>query len=510
MPFGLKLMAYAWAFVIVWITIVILTQRKHHPKALFILFFTELWERFSYYGMRSLLVLYMIKAMLYTDTQAYGIYGAYVALVYATPVLGGILADKILGSRNGIWFGALIMSIGHFAMAFEYEPIFFLALGFLIVGNGFFKPNISTLIGKLYPEGDPRRDSAFTIFYMGINTGAFLTPLTCGFVGETYGWHYGFGIAGVGMLLGLLIFTYGNIKGAYGDKGLPVSKELTNKKVLPGLSLKNFIYLVAFISAPVFALLVNQNRLSSFVLYFVIAAVVIYLLVLSFRENEVQKNRLWVILVLFVFTIMFWTFFELAGSVITLFTDRNVNKVFLGMKFETSMFQAVNPLFIIVLAPIFSWLWEKVKNFSAPAKFSIALMQLGLGFGFLVLGAKSADANGMVPLVFLVLAYLFHTTGELCLSPIGLSLVTKLSPDRIVAFVMGTWMLSSSMAGLLGAEISKLTSIPESAPGEAVSALSTLPIYTNVFEVIAYVAFGMGVILVFLTPLLKKWMHGIN
>jgi len=303
------IMISAWLFVGVWITTVIYSQRKYHPKALFLLFFTELWERFSYYGMRTLLVLYMTKALLYDDNGAYGIYGAYVSLVYATPVLGGLIADKLLGSRSAIMLGAILMAIGHFAMAFENKMIFFVALGFLIIGNGFFKPNISTLVGKLYLDNDPRKDSGFTLFYMGINTGALLSTLTCGTIGELYGWHYGFTIAGVGMLIGLIIFNIGRIKGFYEDKGLPENPILINKKIFSAFKLKHLIYLGAFASVPLFALLVNYNSISKWILYIVLAGVLIFLVVLALREEKIHKERLWVVLVLFVFTVMFWTFF---------------------------------------------------------------------------------------------------------------------------------------------------------------------------------------------------------
>ncbi|HSZ24894.1 MAG TPA: oligopeptide:H+ symporter [Cytophagaceae bacterium] len=504
-------MMIAWVFVVIWISFVIFTQRKHHPKALFYLFFVELWERFSYYGMRALLVLYMTKSLMYSDEKAGGIYGAYVALVYATPVLGGYLAEKLLGARMAIMIGAIFMAIGHFAMAFEYDLIFFAALGFLIVGNGFFKPNISTMVGKFYAEGDPKRDSAFTLFYMGINTGAFLTPLTCGTIGEIYGWHYGFGIAGIGMLLGLVIFYLGNRNKVYLEYGLPPVKEKLHSDFFVGIKLKQIVYVLALFSVPIFALLVNQNQTSKYLLYVSGISMLLYLLFVALKEEKVQREKLFVVLILFLFTTMFWTFFELAGSAITLFTDRNVNKTIesIGLEVKTSQFQGVNPFFIILLAPLFSILWEKFKNLSIPFKFSIALIQLGLGFFILVIGSKFANTAGMVPLLFLVFAYLLHTTGELCLSPIGLSLVTKLSPVKIVAVVMGIWLLSSSFAGLIGAEITKITSLP-SENGVQPDPTQSLLVYTNVFEYIAYISIGTGIGLFFLIPILNKWMHGIK
>lgn len=508
-------MIVAWAFVGVWITAVIMAQKNHHPKALFVLFFTELWERFSYYGMRALLVLYMTKALFYGDGKAYGVYAAYGALVYSTPVLGGLLAERFLGYRHAIMLGAVLMAFGHFAMAFEYELIFFLALGFLVIGNGFFKPNISSMVGTFYSEGDQRRDAAFTIFYMGINTGAFLTPLTCGTIGEIYGWHWGFTLAGIGMITGLGIFSYGIAKGYFKDKGLEPVKAIKNHK---HFNWKILIYIGAFLSVPFFGLLVNQSEITEWILIVLGIGILITLFVMALFEEKVQRQRLFVLLVLFVFITMFWTFFELAGSAITLFTERNVDRMVWGYEIPTSTFQSVNPFFIIILAPVFAWIWEKTgkagKEPSAPVKFSLALTQLGLGFGVLVLGSYFAGANFMVPLVFLIFGYLLHTTGELCISPIGLSLVTKLSPTKIVAFVMGVWFLSSAFAHIMGGEISKLTTIPTEGETLNVMPLAKLELglktYSGVFETIAFIAIGSALILLILNPLLKRWMHGVK
>ena len=502
----------AWLFVIVWITFVIYKQKDHHPKALFFLFFTELWERFSYYGMRALLILYMTKELLYGDPKAYGIYGAYGALVYATPVLGGLLAEKFLGYRLAIILGASLMAAGHFFMAFQYEMIFYAALGFLVIGNGFFKPNISSMVGSLYKVGDNKRDSAFTLFYMGINTGAFLTPLTCGVIGELYGFHWGFGIAGVGMVLGLLVFLYANAKGVFGDRGLSPDHYEPSKKY--ARHWKKGIIFGSILTVPLFAYLVNQNDITKWILFIVGGGVLLSLMIIAIMEEKQQRERLFVLLILFVFTIMFWTFFELAGSAITLFTDRNVDRSIGNTFIPTSTFQSVNPFFIIMLAPLFAWIWEKLGKInrepSSPLKFSTALIQLGIGFGALVVGAWFVGDSYQVPLVFLLVAYLLHTTGELCLSPIGLSLVTKLSPTKIVAFVMGVWLLSSSFAHIIGSEISKLASDSVTVEDVHGQLQAGLMAYTEVFQIIAYVAIGSGLILMMLAPFLKKWMHGIN
>jgi POT family proton-dependent oligopeptide transporter len=508
------IMLSAWAFVAVWTGGVILTQRRTHPKALFYLFFVELWERFSYYGMRALLILYLTKAFGFPDDKAYGIYGAYGALVYATPVLGGLIADKFLGLRKSIMLGAVLMAMGHFAMAFPQQPVLYLALGFLIVGNGFFKPNISSLVGKLYPDGDPRRDSAFTLFYMGVNTGAFLTPLTCGAIGELYGWHWGFSLAGVGMVTGLIIFLAGGRARAYEDKGLAPDPAKLTKKIAPFLRLDYFFYGAVFLCVPVMAYLVKHNDIAKWLLAALGIGMLLYLLGFALKQEKQQRERLFVILVLFVFTVLFWTFFELAGSSINLFTDRNVNRTFAGVTLPTSMFQGVNPLFIILLAPLFAAAWKKLADIarplSAPAQFGLGLLQLGAGFFVLVAGAHFAGPSGLAPLWSLVFAYMLHTTGELCLSPIGLSLVTKLSPKSITAFVMGIWFLSSSFAHTIGAEISKLTSQPAEAAAAALSPAQSLHLYSGVFGNVGFIAIGAGVVLFLLVPVMRGWMHGVK
>jgi proton-dependent oligopeptide transporter, POT family len=436
-------------------------MERNHPKGLYTLFFTEMWERFSYYGMRALLILYMTRQILYGDTEAYGIYAAYGALVYATPFLGGVIADQILGYRRSIILGAVLMAIGHFLMAFESELFFFSALSFLIIGNGFFKPNISSMVGGLYKPGDSRRDGGFTIFYMGINLGAFLSPLACGLLGELLGWHYGFGLAGVGMVIGLIVFVRGQ---RHFDKsnGAPPKPENLNKVVFAGISREVLVYVLTFLVVPVIGLLIwNYHLMTWFLTPF---AVVVFfgLLVMSFTFQKVERQRIWVILILAFFSIAFWAFFEQAGSSITLFTANNVDRFVFGFEIPTSVFQSVNPLFIIIFAPIFAALWvalaKKNKEPNTTVKFALGLIQLGLGFGVFVLGAAFAGDNGMVAIWFLVFGYLLHTTGELCISPVGLSMVTKLAPARLVGMVMGAWFLSFSMAQHLGGVVAKYTS----------------------------------------------------
>lgn len=530
------IMGIVWAAVIIWVGLVIFTNRKVHPKALFLLFFAELWERFSYYGMRALLVLYMIDEMVLTDKtvdgvlvtdtmtglgydqkMAYAIYAAYGAMVYATPVIGGLLAEKVLGYRKAILWGGILMALGHFAMAFEYEVVFYIALALLILGNGFFKPNISSFVGTFYEKDDPRRDGGFTLFYMGINVGAVLTPLTCGAIGEIEGWHYGFGLAGIGMLIGLGVFYWGLQTGVFGEKGhapkeqgvnLEKGGKNANKATLGMFSRDSvLVYLGTFAAIPLVYLLLNHSDILDYILLGISGGMILYLLVYALQQEKIQREKILVIIVLFFFTALFWTFFELAGSAINVFTKTNVDRTVFGNELPTSFFQSVNPGFIILLAPVFTWMWAKLAKAkaepNAPLKFAIGVLLLGAGF--MVLGWSEGFAEaGMVPVIFLILGYLLHTIGELCLSPVGLSLVTKLSPAALVGFVMGIWFLSSSVAHNVGKFIATETA------SDNLSAVDSLPLYTGVFYNVGLFALGASVLLFALSPILKKWMHGVK
>lgn len=561
MPTPILIMIIAWVAVAAWVSGVIFTQKKYHPKSLFILFFAEMWERFSFYGMRALLVLYMVKVLFVdmteagADERAYGIYGAYGALVYGTPVLGGLIADRFFGFRKAIIFGGLLMSLGHITLSLgdmldifnvasvDFTTLFFFfpGLALLIVGNGYFKPNISSLLGTLYKEGDPKRDSGFTLFYMGINVGAFLAPLTCGTLGQLYGWHIGFGLAGIGMIIGLI--TFWRNRSRLGDKGLPPNPEKLKKPLFSGLNREKLIILFSVLAIPAFAFLVNVNELMGWILGVLGSVILGVLLIEAFvRNDKVAGQRIMVIIILAFFHTLFWAFFEQAGSSINLFTDRNVNRVILGNEMPASTFQGINPAYIILLAPLFSVLWTFLSKLKkepyTPVKFSLGLIQLGLGFGIFVLGAKFfVTEQGLVPLVFLALGYLLHTTGELCLSPVGLSMVTKLSPARIVGFVMGAWFFSISFAHFIAGGIAKLTSSPVNAdrtqvsaslgekakefgllsaekiqqlPKEVLEKYDSLAGYASVFWDLALIGVGCGLLLLILVPFLRKWMHGIH
>ena len=529
-----------------------------HPKGLFYLFFAELWERFSYYGMRALLTLYMVKEFFswmtdeaYREEVSFGIFAAYGSLVYATPVLGGMIADRYIGFKKSIMLGGILMALGHFFMAFYFEKdvlgfdfvsvnnfFFYAALALLIVGNGFFKPNISTMVGRLYPEGDNRRDSGFTIFYMGINAGAFLAPLVCGWLGYEYGWHYGFGAAGIGMIAGLLFFAKGMKDGVFGTNG--DQPEVYINKKMYGIRTDYFFYVVALLMVPISAFLVKNNAmevLDGFQLHSSILSLlgIIILGIILKKMTELTKVeifRLVSILVLTLLITVFWSFFELAGTAITLFAERNVNLTLMN----ASQTNAINPGYIIFLAIPFSMMWvylsKTQRNPITPIKFALGILQLGLGFIVFAMSAQFMDDAGKTPFMFLMIGYLLLTTGELFISPIGLSKVTELSPKSMTAFMMGVYFLSSSYAHYISGVIAKLTTTPESGvapePGFMTSMIELVTGFTNattsstsegilsllnyssVFTQVGVVAIGTAVVSFLITPILKKWMHGVH
>ena len=464
--------------------------KMKQPRALIVLFFTEMWERFSYYGMRALLVLYLIQQLFQnletSKTVAYGIFAAYGSLVYASPFIGGLIADKFLGHRKAVIWGAIMMAVGHFLMAIENEMFLYLALSFLIVGNGFFKPNMPIILSGLYEENDPRRDGGFTIYYMSVNLGAFFSPILCGIVGETYGWHYGFTIAGIGMLAGLFIFLkfghiidyHESINKETGEKTLeyrplgtiPDKESLAQK--FCGLSKEIWIYTLCVLSTFGIAMLVKHYEIMSYIIFPLSLSILGLIFIIALRSEKVERDRLFVILILLLFITLFWTFFEQAGSSLTLFASENVNRNFFESVIPASLFQSVNPMFILIFASPLSVLWmtlaNKKKEPSTPIKFSIGILLLSIGFLILGLAPRFISFETItendtilkiaaVPAILLVLSYLFQTLGELCLSPIGLSMVSRLAPTKIVGMVIGAWYLSSSLAFQIGGWIANLT-----------------------------------------------------
>ncbi len=482
-----------------------------HPKGLFVCFATEMWERFSYYGMRALLIFYLTQHWEFTDSASYLIYAAYTSLVYITPVFGGILADQILGSKKAVTYGAILLVLGHTGMAIESNvQIFYISLALIVAGVGFLKPNISTMVGSLYEDGDPRRDSGFTIFYMGINIGAFSASLLCGWLGQTYGWSYGFGAAGIGMLLGLIIFLWGQ-KYLQGLAEPPSNKYL---QISFGLSYEKWAYISGIAMVLVSWFLVQnqqvvQNLLSGFGAIFIAA----WLLYALFKCPPQERDRLIAVGVLILFSLIFWALFEQAGSSLNILTDRGVDRTVFGYEVPASMFQSLNAGFIFTIAPLFALLWISLAKRgiepSTPIKFAMGLIFVGLGFLVLVFGMQSSSGI-QTGLIWIVLIYLLHTIGELCLSPVGLSSVTKLSPQRIVGFMMGMWFFASAAGNFVAGKIAQATSSGDAGLAGETFSISQKIAFIDVYTSVGLMAVGCGVFLMIITPVLKRLMHGAS
>jgi len=375
---------------------------QKHPKGLYLLFCVEMWERFAYYGMRAMLVLYMIQGLVFSTQQASIVYGVYTGLVYLTPIIGGYLADRYLGQRKCITIGAVLMIIGLLTLCIDNQVVFFLALFIMIVANGFFKSNISTIVGMLYDGDNEKKDSGFTIFYMGINLGALLSPLICGTLAVLYGFRVGFLSAGIGMLIGLSVY------------------KLFEKKLLKDYGLK-----------PSFS---NVNSEEKF----------------SVVLTKEEKRKIFSLFVLMFFSILFWIGYEQAGSSLTLFAEYAINRSLFGFVIPTEYFQSLNPMFIIILAPLISYIWifmnKRGKEPSSVSKFAIAFLVISMAYFLLYLVTKSGEA--VISPIWLAIYYFISTIAELCLSPIGLSLVSKLAPVQFASMLMGTWFLASFIGNL--------------------------------------------------------------
>ena len=478
-----------------------------HPRGLFVLFFAEMWERFSYYGMRALLIFYLVQHWMFSDEQASVIYGAYTALVYITPVIGGYLADRYLGQRKAVLFGAVLLTFGHFLMAFEGDGgqgaaeinIFWLALAFIIVGSGFLKANISVIVGQLYPRTDARRDPAYTIFYMGINLGAALGSLIAGYLGQTYGWSYGFGAAGVGMLLGLIVFVWG--KPLLMGKGESPDPARLAKPVA-GIKFEWLLYIISFLSVGVIWTLIQYQALVGGLLMVAGAILVGYVLFTAvFKLPAQDRDRILAAMFLIIGSILFWALFEQAGSSLNLYTDRQVDRVIFGWDVPSSMFQSINAIYIVLLGPVFASLWlflaKRGLEPSTPAKFGLALVQLGLGFLVLVAGATAAGAGNLTPVIFIFLIYLLHTMGELCLSPVGLSAMNRLAPAHMASLIMGTWFFASATGNFAAGLIAAATGAEGAGPERV----------TEVYSTVGWTAVVVGVGVFVISPLIKRLMH---
>jgi len=495
-----------------------------HPTGLFVLFFAELWERFCYYGMRALLALYIAQQFFTqldgdaAQAEASKSYGGFTALVYALGIFGGTIADRMLGYRRTIVLGGLFMAIGEFLLmvpagnyiGFDQRQVFFFGLSVLIVGNGMFKPNISTLVGKLYKQGDPRRDGGFTIFYMGINIGAAIAPILCErfayFMGENgqADYRYGFALAGAGMLLGLACFGF--FTNVLGDKGLaPAGKE--------GLGPVIMVVLGALIVAPgVYMLLALQEDVVGYILYATFAAISLFLLSVAFREGKEQRERLFALILLLLLNCIFWMGFEQAGNSLNFFAKKQLDPLTIGgWSMPAEWWQSVNAVLIVLFGPVFSWLWvaldRKKLNPPIPAKFGLGFLGMGLGFLVINQGIGAASAAGLVMWYFLLGLYLVHTLAELCLSPVGLSMVTKLAPGRMTGMVMGAWFISIATGNFLAGKVSTLAA---NEAKKAADALGKVQAYGHVFTYMVYMGVGLGIAVILLSRVINKWMHGIK
>jgi POT family proton-dependent oligopeptide transporter len=475
-----------------------------HPRGLFVLFYAEMWERFSYYGMRALLILYLTKFWLFSDGEAAPIYGGYTSLVYITPVLGGYIADRWLGQRKAVFFGGIVLALGHLFMAWEgmqgvtdptvkqADPainVFWLALSLIIVGSGFLKANISVIVGQLYKMTDVRRDAAYTIFYMGVNVGAALGTILVGYLGETIGWSWGFGLAGIGMVLGLVIFVIG--KPALRGKGEPP------EPLAIGRELK--LYGVGLGAVGVIWMLVQYVDVIQNLLIISGVGMLAYTLYEAFKLPKEARERIFAILFLIALNPVFWGLFEQAGGSLSLFTDKYVDRG--GV--PTSLFQSINPIYIVIFAPMFAAFWQFLGKRglepSAPAKFGYALIQVGLGFLVFVWGARTVGVGTMTPVFLVFLIYLLHTTGELCLSPVGLSAMTRLAPLHLGSFIMGAWFYMTAVGSFVAGRIGEATG----GQSGVMSKELTLEIYST----IGWVTIGIAFVVLALSPIVKRWMH---
>ncbi len=554
-----------------------------HPRGLFILFLTEMWERFSYYGMRGLLIVYLTQHFLFSDEKSSLIYGAYTALVYVMTIIGGSLADRYLGARKAVTFGAILLVLGHFGMAFEgngstqnlsyngntyqieldgrggdarqqlvtpqgrsyvnfsettmsiddatalglpavidrsditmsvereekYVNILYLSLALLIAGVGFLKANISTIVGSLYGFGDSRRDSGFTIFYMGINMGAFLASIACGYLGIVHGWKYGFGLAGFGMLLGLAIFLFNQswLEG----KAEPPSMEKLKEKVFLFIDREMLCYLIGIGIIVVSMLLVMNEELVGGILGPIGIVMLIFLVGYSFMALQGDERSRMLAAIYFVLAqIPFWALFEQAGSSLNLFTTRLVDREILGWSVPGPVFQSLNAGFIFIFAPLVAWLWiwlaKRNLNPSTPVKFAIGVALAGLGFLALVAGMKGSGLEGFTPVIFIFLIYWIHTMGELFVSPVGLSVVTKLAPAKIVGMTMGAWFLYSGLSNYLAGVIARTTGA-ETIGGQMTNVAAAKAGYIEVYSQVGYIALGIALVMLIISPVIKKMMR---
>jgi POT family proton-dependent oligopeptide transporter len=478
-----------------------------YPKQLWYLFLAEMWERFSFYGMRGMLTIFMVERLLFNEKEANLKYGAIQAFVYTMAFVGGLFADKILGFRKSIFWGGLLMIIGSFTLAFSPEDLFFIGISFTIVGTGFFKPNISTMVGSLYRDGDARRDAGFSLFYSGINIGALLGGYLCIWAATAYSWNIAFSLAGIFMILGLSVFAF--TQRTLGPIGLspmadkvPASKKRTYEIL---------VYLGSLAVIPFILMLVSNTAYTDMFMYIVGPLTLIYIIYEMFKYGLAERKKLMAALVFIIFSVIFWAFFEQSGGSLALFARYNLHDTLLGVKVEPNgVNNAANALFVILFSPLVGliWLWMSKRGIepNTVVKFGLGFLFLALAFYVFYSTRFFADASGITSLNVFTLAYLVITFGELCLSPIGLSIMTKLSPRPMAGVMMGMWFLASAYgqyaAGLFGAEMALAD---ENAP-----LTEKLLSYTDGYKDLAIYALIAGIVMIAISPLVRKMMQEVK
>ena len=474
-----------------------MTMTRRHPKGLSFLFLTEMWERFGFYIVQGLLVLYMTKAFGFSDDETYIINGAFTALVYISPMVGGFLADRLLGFKLAIVWGGIFLVVGYAILALPDTRLFYLGLATIIVGNGLFKPNISTLLGALYPAGDTARDSGFTLFYIGINLGVLLSS-TSGYIKDYFGWHAVFLVASAGLIIGLATFATGIKLGVMKyNHAIPI---LQKKFFLR----KPWLILYCLITIAALNFLLQTGVLGKWLLPLVGIFLLFFIFILAYRQETRDRNRLLTLNVLIISSVVFWALFLQMFFSANLFIDRLIDKQFFGFQLSTTVFYSLESIFVILVGPLFAWSWqslsERNKNPSPFLKFVFAIFFVGLAFLALAISTYFADTNGMINPLWIVLAYFFITLGEMLLSPIGLSAVTLLSPSRLVGMMMGAWFVAIGFGGFFAGMLAKLSSVPQS----MAAAVTELPIYRYAFLRFVLLAWVIALILFIFQALIKK------
>jgi POT family proton-dependent oligopeptide transporter len=478
------------------------TPQLKQPSGLGNLSFFELWERFGFYCVQALLVLYLTKAQHFSDTRAYDLYSAFSALIYATPVIGGYIADKLIGYRHAVVTGTVLYIIGYCALATTHAAFFSPGLALLICGNGFFKGCVSSLLGTLYDDPDARRDSGFTIFYMCFNIGSFLAPIICTWAATSFGWGYGFGAAAIGMLIGFSSASFGFKK--LGTHGLPPAPERLTQRIFLGLSRQNLFYIGIVIAVALITWLMNYAKFVNiaFIVFSIITVITIG--VFTYRYNNFQRNKMVMLIILMIFSVFFWAVYLQMFSSLVLFTDRIVDRHFLNWTIPASSYISINPFFLLILSPIFATLWLRLRNRrwnpSTSMKFALALLFLGIAFLVIPISIASANSSGMVWQGWMVICYFLLALGELCLSPIGLSMITAFAPKDLTAMLMGVWFLCIAAGFAFGDHIANMTSIPSTITDIHVMG----GIYSHVYNYFGWASIAIGVVLAFLTPWLTR------